>query len=153
MFVFARIACTYRVLMVLHPWRDPGVLTRAWCLFEIFTALMSEATVQMCFSEKDAKGFFGALSAGEFDAKAVCARVDCRNAQATKETDRQVLWYYGIMVLWYYGIMVSSCLFVYLRNFPQVSIPMKTCKTCTQSTSENICVINHVRCLLFGPLR
>jgi hypothetical protein len=37
------------VLMLLHPWDKPIVLSRAWCLFEIFTAIVTKANVQMLF--------------------------------------------------------------------------------------------------------
>jgi len=79
------------VLMLLHPWSQPVVLGRAWCLFEIFTAICEGCQVQMCFAPADAEGFFDALRAGEFDARAVCNALDARQARATVEGDKTMI--------------------------------------------------------------
>jgi uncharacterized membrane protein YgcG len=79
------------VLMLLHPWNRPIVLSRAWCLFEIFTAIVNKADVQMCFAPSDEKGFFNALRRGVFDAKAVCSKVDAMQTMATVEADKTMI--------------------------------------------------------------
>ena len=61
------------------------------CLFEIFTAIVAKADVQMVFAPSDEDGFFEALHAGRFDAKDVCSRLDAMQASATVEADKQMI--------------------------------------------------------------
>jgi hypothetical protein len=85
------IAGPGRVLMLLHPWREPVVLSRAWCLFEVYTAILAGASVQMCFSKKDEKEFHEALKTRSFDVNAVCNWVDAKQATATEEDDKDMI--------------------------------------------------------------
>eukprot|EP00935_MAST-01C_sp_MAST-1C-sp1_P000366 g366.t1 len=75
-----------KVLMLL-----PVVLSRAWCLFEAFIAIIKEAEVQMCFAPADEKGYFDALGAGLFNAKEVCSTVDAMMATATEAADKEMI--------------------------------------------------------------
>ena len=80
------------------------------CLFEVFTAIVSKANMQMCFSPGDERAFFQALRAGTwscqqplgynhcvisrpgtFDAKAVCSRVDAMKAMASVKADKAMI--------------------------------------------------------------
>jgi hypothetical protein len=79
------------VLMLLHPWSAPVVLSRAWCLYEVYTAILLGASVQMCFTPEDERGFFAALERGLFDAKAVCSTVDAMQATATEQADKEMI--------------------------------------------------------------
>ena len=45
----------------------------------------------MCFAPSDEQGFFAALSAGSFDARAVCRTVDAMAASATEEDDKVMI--------------------------------------------------------------
>ena len=77
--------------MVLHPYAHPIVLSRAWCLFELYVAITSQSQVQMCFSPSDESGFFDALRAGRFDAKAVCGTIDATKATASVAEDKAMI--------------------------------------------------------------
>ena len=77
-----------KVLMCLHPYDQPIVLTRAWCLFELFQALDLGSSVNMCFAPEDENAFYEALQSGEFDAKAVCSDLDASKATATEADDK-----------------------------------------------------------------
>jgi hypothetical protein len=85
------IAGPGRVLMLLHPWREPVVLSRAWCLFEVYTAILAGASVQMCFSKKDEKAFHEALKTRSFDVDKVCNWVDAMQATATEKEDKDMI--------------------------------------------------------------
>jgi hypothetical protein len=80
-----------RVLMLLHPYDKPVVLQRAWCLFEIFTAILADASVEMCFAPNEEGQFFAALRGGSFNAKAVCSTVDAIEATATEKDDKEMI--------------------------------------------------------------
>ena len=60
-------------------------------MFEIFTAIVADADVQMRFSPEDERSFVEALRAGQFDAKAVCSTLDARKATATVEADKAMI--------------------------------------------------------------
>jgi hypothetical protein len=77
--------------MLLHPFDHPVVLSRAWCLFEIYTAMLVGASVQMLFAPDDEVAFFAALKAGTFGAKAVCGKVDATEATATEPDDLEMI--------------------------------------------------------------
>jgi hypothetical protein len=77
--------------MLLHPYDKPVVLQRAWCLFEIFTAILADASVEMCFAPDEEGLFFAALRGGSFNAKAVCSTVDAMEATATEEDDKEMI--------------------------------------------------------------
>ena len=59
--------------------------------FEIFTAIATQSQVQMCFSPQGEQGFFEALRAGRFDAKAVCSTLDAMKATASVEDDKKMI--------------------------------------------------------------
>jgi hypothetical protein len=80
-----------RVLMLLHPWHTPVVLSRAWCLFEAYTAIRSGSALQMFFAPQDEKGMFDALDHGAFDARAMCEGVDAAQATASLADDRDMI--------------------------------------------------------------
>ena len=61
------------------------------CLFEIFTAIVVKARVQMVFAPGDENGFFDALRTGQFDAVAVCSKLDAMRASATVEADKTMI--------------------------------------------------------------
>ena len=61
------------------------------CCYQIFTAIIVNAKVQMLFAPNDESGFFEALRAGQFDAKAVCNLLDATKANATVEADKEMI--------------------------------------------------------------
>jgi hypothetical protein len=80
-----------RVLMLLHPWHTPVVLSRAWCLFEAYTAILSGSVLQMFLAPQDEKEMFGALDRGAFDARAMCEGLDAAQATASFADDRDMI--------------------------------------------------------------
>jgi hypothetical protein len=42
-----------KMLVVLFPWNNPTVFTRAWNLFEVFCAIDSECYLEVAFTEQD----------------------------------------------------------------------------------------------------
>ena len=52
---------------MLEPWRNPAYLTRAWCLFELYTAIGTGGDVKIdvvLTTEEDAS-FVAAMGSGE----------------------------------------------------------------------------------------
>ena len=40
-------------VMVLSPWQDPIPLTRAWCLWELYSAIITDCKFEIAFSQQD----------------------------------------------------------------------------------------------------
>ena len=53
-----------RKLPMLDPWRNCGYLTRAWCLFELYTAIGEKGRVkiEIIFTEKEHQNFLDAMA-------------------------------------------------------------------------------------------
>jgi hypothetical protein len=47
-----------RTVMVLSPWSDPIPFTRAWCLFEIYSTVITESTFEVAMSESQKKDIY-----------------------------------------------------------------------------------------------
>jgi len=50
-----------KLLACMFPWDRPVIMTRVWCLYEMFTALNADTTLNMCFSADEGAKFIHAL--------------------------------------------------------------------------------------------
>ena len=92
------------MLFVVHPWPEPAALRRIWCLFEVFTAIVVDATVQVELSPQAHTKFTAELSAGTcapppthyavpwepspaYGTGPLVASLNVRNAEATVVSD------------------------------------------------------------------
>ncbi|KAK3265197.1 hypothetical protein CYMTET_26107 [Cymbomonas tetramitiformis] len=67
---------------------DPIPLTRAWCMFEIFSTVDTGAVLDLRLSSKDAEMTFTAqLRDGEYDFNTWVARVNLERAEALDPQD------------------------------------------------------------------
>ena len=87
-----RVVAIGRVLPMLEPWDDPGYVKRAWCLFELYTAIQrrDEVTIDVILSPKQARSFRDRINADGTDARAVdeaLAHVKSENAEASVQAD------------------------------------------------------------------
>jgi hypothetical protein len=81
------------MIMVLDPWRDPVVLRRVRCLFEVYRALALDATVYMRFSRSETARFYAKLRDTTYDSMkhsedVLVPIIDAAKAEATFEKDR-----------------------------------------------------------------
>ena len=68
--------------------KGPGAITRAWCLFELASALLNSCRLHVALSRAD-RAQFRRLLTHEFDAIAgIMAGIDARDAQISKVEDR-----------------------------------------------------------------
>jgi hypothetical protein len=81
-----------KMICMLHPWDAPVPLTRVWCLFELYLAIMLKSEIIMCFPPADAAAFYGKLTqeplGGEVESAPLVPKIEVRNAEATVEADR-----------------------------------------------------------------
>jgi len=79
------------VILILKPWNAPVPLTRAWCLFEICTALHFKETVPLHIEmpEDEVISFHEAIVHSFDDVTAKLCKIDARAADATVKRDLQ----------------------------------------------------------------
>ena len=80
------------MVVMLDHWDNPGYVKRAWCLFELYTAIMyrNEVHIDIVLSPTQAKAFRGRINADGPDARAIdeaLAQVKSEEAQATMPAD------------------------------------------------------------------
>lgn len=77
-----------RTVMIMEPWEDPIPLTRAWCVWEVLCTCQTGAKFEIAMTKPQRDRFISALK-NEYGSimKMVC-RIDCRRAEAWKESDR-----------------------------------------------------------------
>lgn len=96
------------LLFVVHPWPEPAAIRRIWCLFEVFTAVCVDATVDVELSEPAHVAFANELSAGAvqpppthfvvpwepspaYGTGTLVSNLDVRNAEATVQSDIETI--------------------------------------------------------------
>jgi len=86
-----RVVAIGRILPMLEPWHDPGYVKRAWCLFELFTAIGERSIeIDIILSPRQAESFRKRINEDGSDAQAVddaLANVRSEDATATIKAD------------------------------------------------------------------
>jgi len=77
-------------IMILSPWEDPKPLTRAWCLFEVLSTILTNSKFSIAMSKREKDAFLTAILESCDDAiGAMLGKIDTRNSQAFKQEDRE----------------------------------------------------------------
>ena len=66
-----RVLAIGRILPMLEPWDDPGYVKRAWCLFELHTAITRDVEIDIILSPKQAQAFRDRINRDGSDARAI----------------------------------------------------------------------------------
>jgi len=86
-----RVTAIGRIIPFMDPWNDPAYITRAWCLFEMFTAISlgaKQCNIDVTLSPKEETRFKEAMVEGgysKFDK--VLSGLSSRNAEASEQAD------------------------------------------------------------------
>ena len=80
-----------RVLLALTPHERPLLLTRSWCLYEIYTAWKVGAEVFCGFVPKAEQKFIRSLASDDGLVDEILSTVDAEKSQATWEPDRRMI--------------------------------------------------------------
>ena len=91
-----RVVAFGRVLPMLEPWDDPGYVKRAWCLFELYTAIQKrdEVEIDIILSPRQAKSFHDRINTDGTDVHAIdeaLAHVHSENAEASVQADLEMI--------------------------------------------------------------
>eukprot|EP01049_Picozoa_sp_SAG25_P007820 SAG25_NODE_661_length_6096_cov_3.735201_1_plen_348_part_00 len=82
------IGCT---LMVLSPWNDPVPLTRAWCLWELYSTDKVGADFRVCLGPDERRAFEAALVQDSGAIFKAFAHINVENAQAGSAEDQAMI--------------------------------------------------------------
>jgi hypothetical protein len=80
-----------KLLLLLDSWRDPAPLARCWCLFELYTAIRSDADIVMAMSRSEEHSFTGDLEANRGELEQLIQLLDAEQAEATVEADKEII--------------------------------------------------------------
>ena len=91
-----RVVAIGRILPMLEPWSDPGYVKRAWCLFEMYTAIQfrNEVEVDIVLSPDAKAAFLATINAAGTDAEAIdgaLAHVKSEEATASVAADLEAI--------------------------------------------------------------
>jgi len=75
-------------LVVMSPWPSPLPINRAWCLFELMTAIESKVRVEVTMPPKERENF---LQQKLEEKQKVFTEIDCRRSLASVDTDENMI--------------------------------------------------------------
>ncbi|KDO29740.1 hypothetical protein SPRG_19688 [Saprolegnia parasitica CBS 223.65] len=83
------LAAIGNVVMIMHPWKNPITLTRAWCVFEVYVAISVGASFDVALAPAQADSFFLDMTNDKIDALyEMLGSINSENARATVGTDK-----------------------------------------------------------------
>ena len=85
-----RVVAIGRILPMLEPWDDPGYIKRAWCLFELYTAirLPQTVTIDIILSPSESKSFHDAIVTDGYSVvDGALEHIHAENATASVQAD------------------------------------------------------------------
>ncbi|EQC26665.1 hypothetical protein SDRG_15503 [Saprolegnia diclina VS20] len=81
------LAAIGNVVMIMHPWNDPIVLRRSWCVFEVYVAVTLGARFEIALAHDQEATFLDDIA--DFDAfNKMLATIKSEDSEATVASDR-----------------------------------------------------------------
>ncbi|KDO18993.1 hypothetical protein SPRG_15784 [Saprolegnia parasitica CBS 223.65] len=81
------LATIGNMVMIMHPWNDPIVLRRSWCVFEVYVAVTMGARFEIALARDQEATFLGGI--GQYGAFVkMLATIKSENSEATVPSDR-----------------------------------------------------------------
>ena len=77
-----------RVMLVMSPWNNPVPLTRAWCLFEIYSTIVGEAEMNVVIPSGEIASFKEAMGRSFNTIIDTLLSLDAQKAEASNPKDR-----------------------------------------------------------------
>jgi len=87
----ARVFGIGKVIAMISPWNDPIYIKRAWCIFEMYTAVTENLELEVVMPERERVKFYESLakgSTGLYELWKALAGLDVRQASAYILSDR-----------------------------------------------------------------
>jgi len=85
------IAVPGRMIIHIEPWSDPKVLTRTWCLYEMYLASISHAKVEMIASKDDETKMRNALAEDLHLAAKLSEHLDVEKTATNEKKDQRMI--------------------------------------------------------------
>eukprot|EP00300_Choanocystis_sp_HF-7_P042766 c9463_g1_i2.p1 GENE.c9463_g1_i2~~c9463_g1_i2.p1 ORF type:complete len:420 (+),score=78.64 c9463_g1_i2:84-1343(+) len=80
-----------RIVVVLSPWEDPLVFTRAWCLFEMFTMIQARRKIELVLPPTELERFLNTFGDKHTLFDDMVEKVDVARSEATNQNDKRQL--------------------------------------------------------------
>ena len=79
-----------RTVMVLAPWQDPIPLTRGWCLFEIYSTIVTESRFEVAMTKSSKEAFLkDIISDPDESINKMLATIDVAKSECFKPEDKE----------------------------------------------------------------
>ena len=75
-------------VMILSPWHDPIPFTRAWCLFEIYSTVVTGSQFEVAMSETERKNFLSTIPYDYGSFYKMLSTIDVEKSEAWNPDDR-----------------------------------------------------------------
>ncbi|OQR84428.1 hypothetical protein ACHHYP_13383 [Achlya hypogyna] len=82
------LAIIGNVVMIMHPWADPVVLHRSWCVFEVYVAICVHARFEVAMAPTQRDLFYSELDPDESAFLAVVKGIKSETSEASVVADR-----------------------------------------------------------------
>ena len=76
------------LMMVTLPWNNPVILTRAWCVFEVYSCHKVNGVFEVALTDKESVEFFKRLNSDSKAFRSVLQNIETRNCQSFYESDK-----------------------------------------------------------------
>ncbi len=79
------------VVMVISPWKDPIPFTRAWCLFEMYVAKITNSTFEVAMSGKEKTDFIETIKNDCEQYLQMLGNINVEKSECFKEEDQKAI--------------------------------------------------------------
>ena len=83
------IGAVQETVQVVTPWNDPLTLTRAWCIFELYSTMNADKDILFALPPKDRDRFKETLRSDFHAVMNSLVTIDAENAEAMKASDKE----------------------------------------------------------------
>ncbi|KAJ3102326.1 Kinesin light chain 3 [Physocladia obscura] len=78
-----------KVIMILLPWDNPVILTRAWCVLEVYASHKTGSSFHVAMTKKESARFSEGMIYDADEFYEMLARVSCQKSDASLEVDKE----------------------------------------------------------------
>jgi len=79
------------VVMVCSPWKDPIPFTRAWCLFEMYIAKITNSKFEVAMSEEDKADFMQTIKSDSSQYFKMLGNINVEKSECFNEDDKKAI--------------------------------------------------------------
>ena len=127
-----------RTVMILLPWHDPVPLTRAWCLWELYSTIITDVKFEVAFSPSEYDNFLHTMMvAPEQSINQMKAKINVENSSAQNDIDRQQIFQaiqkrttfdklnnivFQCLEKWVLETLINRLTYLYKKSLPSTAV-------------------------------